>query len=406
MSEMQAFQFEKMIKASPEQAYLAFTNATSLQEWLCDLATVDPKTGGRVYLAWNSGFYSAGEYLTLEKNKKVEFTWFGKGEPAGTQVGVIFTPRDGKTQVQLEHSGLGSGEAWQRMIAEVQKSWPVSLNNLASVLETGEDQRFTQRPMLGIGLSDFNDDIARHLGVPVTCGVRIDRAIEGMGAQAAGLESDDVLVSLGGREITDFNSIGTALQGRRAGDHVEVVFYRGAELKRADMVLSPRPMPEIPWSVDGLARAVRERYLQIDQELDEFFKDVSEEAASFRPSPDEWCVKEVVAHLIQSERSYQNYIADVVGGQEPHYDDYYGNLQARIDAILDVHETLAELRQELKRCDQETLAFFVHLPVSFLERKGSYWRIAYGALEAPYHHQVHLEQMSLLVQNARGVQPA
>jgi uncharacterized protein YndB with AHSA1/START domain len=406
MSEMQAYQFEKVIKASPEQVYLAFTNATSLQEWLCDLATVDPKTGGRVFLAWNSGFYSAGEYVSLEKGKKVEFTWFGKGEPAATQVSVIFTPRDGKTQVQLEHSGLGSGGAWQKMIAEVQKSWSVSLTNLASVLETGEDQRFTQRPMLGIGLSDFNDDIARHLGVPVTRGVRIDRAIEGMGAQAAGLESDDVLVSLGGREITDFNSIGTSLQGHRAGEHIEVVFYRGAELKRADMALSPRPMPEIPWSVDGLARAVRERYLQIDQELDEFFKDVSEEAASFRPSPDEWCIKEVVAHLIQSERGYQNYIADVVGGQEPHYDDYYGNLQARIDAILDVHPTLAELRQELKRCDQETLALFVHLPLSFLERKGSYWRIAYGALEAPYHHQVHLEQMSLLVQEARGVQPA
>jgi uncharacterized protein YndB with AHSA1/START domain len=402
MNEKQTFRFEKMIKSKPEQVYYAFTNATSLQEWLCDLATIDPKTGGRVYLAWNSGFYSAGEYTDLEPGKKVGFSWHGKGEPAATQVSVNLTPRDGKTLVQLEHSGIGEVDAWQGMIAEIQKGWPASLNNLASVQETGEDQRFTQRPMLGIGLSDFSEEIARHLGVPVTRGVRIDRAIEGMGAQAAGLEADDVLVSLGGREITDYNGISTSLQGRRAGDHLEVVFYRGAELKRADMVLSPRPMPDIPWSVDGLARAVRERYIQIDQELDEFFREITEDAASFRPSPDEWNIKEVIAHLIQSERGYQNYIADVVGGQEPHYDDYYGNLQARIDATLDVYPTLADLRQELKRCDQETLAFFAHLPLSFLERKGSYWRIAYGALEAPYHHQVHLEQMRSLAQEASG----
>jgi hypothetical protein len=67
-----------------------------------------------------------------------------------------------------------------------------------------------------------------------------------------------------------------------------------------------------------------------------------------------------------------------------------------------VYPTLADLRQELKRCDQETLAFFAHLPLSFLERKGSYWRIAYGALEAPYHHQVHLEQMRSLAQETSG----
>ena len=326
----------------------------------------------------------------------------GKGEPARTQVIVNIYPRDGKTLVQLEHAGVGSGGAWEGMIAEIQKGWPSSLDNLASVLETGEDQRFTQRPMVGIGLSDFNEEIARHLGIPVTRGIRIDRAIEGMGAHTAGLESNDVIVSLDGEETTDYSSIPTALQKHRAGDRVEVLFYRGAEKKRVEMVLSPRPMPDIPWTVDGLARAVRERYSQIDQELDEFYRNITEEEASIRPEPEEWCIKEILAHLVQSERGYQNYIADVVGGQEPHYDDYYGNLQARINATLDVYPTLSDLRQELKRCSQETLALFVHLPLSFLERKGSYWRIAYGALEAPYHHQVHLEQMRALVNDAKA----
>lgn len=402
MNDKSKYSFEKMIKSSADQVYHAFTNSTSMREWLCDIATADPKTGGRIYLSWNSGFYSAGEYISLDPGKKVEFSWLGKGEPARTQVIVKIYPRDGKTLVQLEHAGVGSGDAWEGMIAEIQKGWPSSLDNLASVLETGEDRRFTQRPMVGIGLSDFNEEIARHLGIPVNRGIRIDRAIEGMGAHMAGLESNDVIVSLDGEETTDYSSIPTALQKHRAGDRVEVLFYRGAEKKRVEMVLSPRPMPDLPWTVDGLARAVRERYSQIDQELDEFYRNITEEKASIRPEPEEWCIKEILAHLVQSERGYQNYIADVVGGQEPHYDDYYGNLQARINATLDVYPTLSDLRQELKRCSQETLALFVHLPLSFLERKGSYWRIAYGALEAPYHHQIHLEQMRALVNDAKA----
>ena len=40
--------FETYIPARPEQVFYAFTNASALREWLCDLATVDPRPGGRM----------------------------------------------------------------------------------------------------------------------------------------------------------------------------------------------------------------------------------------------------------------------------------------------------------------------------------------------------------------------
>jgi hypothetical protein len=46
-----------------------------------------------------------------------------------------------------------------------------SLDNLVSVLETGEDLRFTLRPMIGIGASDFDEEIARQIGVPGNMGI-------------------------------------------------------------------------------------------------------------------------------------------------------------------------------------------------------------------------------------------
>ena len=59
--------FDQAINAPPTQVYNAFTNATALKEWLCDVATVKPKPGGRMYLAWNDGYYCSGEFTDLEQ---------------------------------------------------------------------------------------------------------------------------------------------------------------------------------------------------------------------------------------------------------------------------------------------------------------------------------------------------
>lgn len=39
---------EIFVHAPVKQAYRAFTNATSLREWLCDVATADPHPRGEI----------------------------------------------------------------------------------------------------------------------------------------------------------------------------------------------------------------------------------------------------------------------------------------------------------------------------------------------------------------------
>jgi uncharacterized protein YndB with AHSA1/START domain len=56
----QTLSFTQLVKTSPESVYDAFTNATQLREWLCNVATVVPRPGGRIYLWWNSGYYTSG----------------------------------------------------------------------------------------------------------------------------------------------------------------------------------------------------------------------------------------------------------------------------------------------------------------------------------------------------------
>lgn len=400
-AETQTLTFDQIVNARPEQVYHAFTNATALREWMCDVATTSPHPGGRLYLWWNDGYYSAGEYSGLKPNEQVAFKWRGRNDPQATAVRVWLSPQEEGTLITLEHSDFGTGEQWADIAKEIKNGWETALENLVSVMETGQDLRFVNRPMLGIGLSEFNADVAEKLSVPVNEGIRVDSVIEGMGAQKAGLQGNDVIVGLGDQPVTDWASLTSALQKHRAGDKIKVDFYRGADKHTVEMELSRRPLPEIPSTPRELAEAVQGRQAEVEAELDRLFEGVTEAEASHRPVPDEWSAKEILAHLIHSETYWQNDIAQIVTSQEGHFDDFGGNLHALVEATVAVYATLPELREAFRRASQLTSALITRLPDEFLKRKASYWRLAYNALESPFHFHGHAEQMRAAIAAAR-----
>ena len=396
-----ALSVSRLVEAPPAQVYYAFTNSSGLREWLADASQIAPQPGGRLYLSWNSGYYTSGEYTHLKSPGRVAFTWRGRGEPAETQVQVTLAPQGSGTLVTIEHSGFGSGAAWEKASKESQSGWQRGLDNLASVLETGEDLRIVRRPMMGIGLSDFNEEIARQAGVPVSTGIRLDSTAPGMGAEAAGLQKGDVLVEIDDQPITDFASLTNALQGHVAGDRVMVGYYRGPERRSVSMELSRRPLPTIIWDPVELSRAVAGQYAEASQALRSFFADVSEAEASHRPAAAEWSAKEVLAHLIHSERGFQDNVGEMVTGAESVYDDFGENLLARVEATVAVYPTIADLLAAYDRSTAETVALLAHLPEEATRRKSSYWRLALIALDNPFHFRGHLEQMGDAVRSAR-----
>jgi uncharacterized protein YndB with AHSA1/START domain len=392
---------EQFVMAPVSQVYRAFTNSTALREWMGDVTTLDARPGGRVYIWWQNGYYTSGEFISLEPNKKIVFTWLGRGEPHQTQVIVTFKPGQKGTLIRLTQRGLGSGKAWENTPDVFTAEWQSSLENLASVLGSGPDLRITHRPMLGISLSDFNPEIAKKLGVPVSVGIRLDGVVSGMGAQAAGLQKDDVLIEFAGQELLDFTSLGSAVHGKKAGDTVSVTYYRGAEKITAQLTLSGRPIPVIPPSLVELSTEVGKAYAQAESQMASFLQGVAEHEAAFKPSPEEWSIKEVIAHLIHSERGWQNAIHELAGGQEASYDGYGGNLDARNQATIKAFPSLAELATEWKRLNTETVALLAYMPDELFQRKGSYWRLAYQCLTVPTHIITHLEQMQAALQAAR-----
>src|ERR1700752_2098744 len=154
---------ETFVKVPAKLAYRAFTNSTSLREWLCDVATIEKHPNGRMYLWWRGDFYSSGHYLELDENKSVKFRWYSNIDPAPTEVTVSVMEKDGGTLVRMDHH-IPDNASWAEKAETFRENWIESLENLKSVLETGVDLRIATRPMLGIVPGDFTEEQALALG--------------------------------------------------------------------------------------------------------------------------------------------------------------------------------------------------------------------------------------------------
>jgi uncharacterized protein YndB with AHSA1/START domain len=392
---------EQMVKVSPDQVYYAFTHAIVLHEWLCDFATVAPRPGGRMYLWWHGDFFSAGEYISLEENKSIKFKWFGRGEPAPTEVTVTLKKVTNGTRVILEHV-VPDGDVWLEISRGFKAEWDSTLANLAQLLETGRDQRTADRPLLGINIDDFTPEQAQVLGVPVSQGIHLADVVPGLGAHAAGLQKDDVIIELNGHPVTnDFGSLLSRLQGKKGGDQVEVVYYHGPVKKTVMMELTKRPIPDIPWEPAELAKRVRSIYDNALARLDTCFTGVNEEEADYEPAPGEWSAKQVLGHLIQTERGWIPNLDDAIGGYERLADDWGGNLPSHINATVKAYGTIKAMLDELRQLSVEMVTFIELIPSSFVERKACYYTNAVQLLDLENHTLMHLDQINAAIEMAR-----
>ncbi len=381
------------LQAAPALVYRAWTNSTALREWLCDVATTAPRVGGHFFLAWHYGFTASGTFTHLVPGKKIVLDWRGGADPVSSELVIHLEPAGTGTRMTLVHRGLENFLDPVATAAHFEQEWRSSIPNLVSVLDEGPDLRITQRPMLGVLLGNFSQEIAEQLGVPVIEGIHVDGVVQGTGAEAAGLQKDDVIISVNRIPMPGIANLGEAISRRKAGDVLEVVYYRGAELRTTQMQLSARPVPEIPANPAELAEHLRRVYSEALASLDELLADVTDEQAARRPAPDGWSVRETLAHLIHAERSRQATIYQTICGEEAQFDSRLPNLPVRIQATLAAYPTLPNLMEELKRLSAETQAMLRHLPEEFLARKGSYWKLGYHTLNYSEHITEHLAQI-------------
>ena len=367
----QSLTFQEAILAKPEDIYRAFTNQALLNQWLCNDARINVVENGRIYLHWNQGYYTIGEFTTLEENKSLAFSWHGKDEPAASQVTVSLQANGENTNVHITHADLGTSEDWQNTIIELNKGWQNGLANLKSVLEHGLDKRIYDRPMLGvIPTAQISAEQAAELGMDNEGGIRISGTVPNTGAAQAGIQPEDIITRIGDTNITQFSDFATATADKNVGDELALDFYRGNQKQTVIMQLSSRPAPNIPATAADFAEQVRQLYAQLDAQLNELLDGVSDEEASTKPTENEWSVKEILCHLIASERGSQFGLAVQLTGQA--LTVFPNNPAAPTAALLATYPTLTELVQHWHKTEAETIALIAHLPDEFVSRKVDY----------------------------------
>jgi uncharacterized protein YndB with AHSA1/START domain len=393
----QTITIERAIGVPPRDVYRAFTTTSALRDWLCDAVQVDARTGGQIYLWWNSGYCTSGVFTRVVRGESLTFTWRGPDEQPSEVLVDIAGAGEGGASVTVTHRGESVSDTHRRI-------WESGLEALQSMLETGTDLRIARRPMFGMNNGEVVDpEVAARHNLPVTEGLRLLGLIEGKGAERAGLRVGDVLVALGDREIVSFQDVGTALQGHQAGDRIPATFYRDGERRTLTIELTPRDMPAVPDTVEAVSEIARASFANVQQQLDAVLEGATDAEADYRPASGDWDAKEVLAHLICSERDAQVWLTAVVEDFDMPQ-PFHANQPERLRALVAARPTLAEIREELRRAHAETLALLADMPAEAVGRKHLFSQVALWLTGFEPHCVEHSAAIESLIEAARASQ--
>lgn len=131
---------------------------------------------------------------------------------------------------------------------------------------------------------------------------------------------------------------------------------------------------------------------------------LDDELLSWRPEPGEWCIKEVIGHLIEMDTlAFADRIRLILNEETPQIPGL------DVDKIAaerrDDEQPFPHLLNEFRRERETAVTFLNQLPTDNLHRTGTFpterhFRASDFLYEWPYHDHSHLKQISDIVQTA------
>ncbi len=391
--------FTRRIAAPMAQVYRAFTHRDYLTMWLADQAIAVPQVNSSILLHWNRGYYTMGVYTALEENSKVAFTWQGSKE-AETHVAATLKEVDGAINVTLEHGGFGP-EVGDEALAGFTAEWEGAMDRLKASLEYGADLRIVNRVIVGIIPGRVPDDVQEALGISAQDGTGVGRVLPGLGAEAAGLQEGDVILNIAGEDLSATNNMTIVTNKFKPGDTVDVNFYRDGEKHTLPMKLSGYPVPHIASTFEELANRTEAAYAELGAELDAIFAGVNADHASAKPAEGEWSANDTIAHLILNEQ-YTHIIIGMFTQNNHAQGGYSANSDPRINAMVSLHPTSADLIAAYKAAMHETVVLLRAVGPMLNEVKTALWQMSFNMDFLPQHARGHFQQMKDAIAAARG----
>lgn len=116
-------------------------------------------------------------------------------------------------------------------------SFAIPSNLVLKVIDDIKSFGNVQRAVLGVGISEVNDEMAVELNLPKVEGVYISRVNQGSSAESAGLLAGDVIVKINDMDVKSVPEMQEQVALYRPGDRIAVEFFRDGDIKKLENVI-------------------------------------------------------------------------------------------------------------------------------------------------------------------------
>lgn len=379
------------IPAPPAAVADAIASPYGLGHWLCDDAVVQGRAGGGVSLRHLGGTTWQGHWTAFTKPERLG--WAVRDADGRTERADFTLTADGdgtRIDVAVVGGGGDGGDGSAAVGSAARAEWARRLDDLAEHVMTGRNARLARRPMLGVAPNFGAFDAAD--------GAHISGAVPGGGAERAGLKDGDVIVRIGDAPVASWDALGPTLGRHSAGDTLPVTVIRDGQKHTVDVTLGGRPERAVPTGDAVTPDDLRHLHDTLAGELSEALDGIDDAAADFRPGPGEWSVRDVLGHLIVSER--HNQLALMLRATDEPPAEWPGGPETALQGIL-AQRPLAALRDALLADLEDSLALSLKL---FDAHPGAPIRrtLAESLAFTGEHVRDHIGQIKANVEGARA----
>jgi len=122
-----------VIQAAPQTVFSFFTDNARWASWWGAGSTIDPRSGGRVYIRHANGIESSGEVIEVQPPTRIVFTYgFNSGNPippGSSRVTISLEPLGAATRLDLRHEFAEAGPRDEHV-----QGWRYQLSVFANVV--------------------------------------------------------------------------------------------------------------------------------------------------------------------------------------------------------------------------------------------------------------------------------
>jgi serine protease Do len=114
--------------------------------------------------------------------------------------------------------------------------YAISINTALPIIQELVNKGYVSRAWLGVGLYTVDQVAVSQLKLSVDKGVVIVEVVAGSPAEKAGLQKGDVIVSIGGQDVTTVEELTKVLHASQIGQPLEIKYWRGNEQRTTTVV--------------------------------------------------------------------------------------------------------------------------------------------------------------------------